>query len=442
MSLPSCLYAPRQPGSGTASLPRTYANLIKAFIGPGILFFPRGFANAGLAAGVVTFVLIAGLSAISLAKLIESKERLMEDFDKGDFRGVVKSYKKGITYGLLGRVSMKRPGRWAVEISLFLSQLGFAGAAMIFMSKNLRHVVLNFSHCGTNINENYWILMFMPILMPLVWIRNLKKFAIPNLIAEVVIALGLSYIMVRNLVTIGEDGVPPLQQFESKTYWNFLGTTLYMLEGMALILPIHESMAQRKKCKQVTNVSILIISVLLLSFGALGYITYGADTSSVITLNMEAPGNYMIAIVQIGYCFALLISFPMYMIPPNRIAESRLFRNKRVNTSPYVLLYKNAVRSGLIALTAVLAIAGQKQFDNFVSLIGGIACVPLALIYPPYFHQKICGDRLTARETYVNYGIMAFGVFGCVAASVMSVVSWIEGGEAEVSNLCASVLDG
>ncbi len=76
--------------------------------------------------------------------MVDCKNRVARDFKAGNFHGIKKTQKQ-ITFGMIARASHGRAGRWLVDGSIAMSQLGFAGAALIFSAKNIDAVVQSLS---------------------------------------------------------------------------------------------------------------------------------------------------------------------------------------------------------------------------------------------------------------------------------------------------------
>ena len=79
------------------------------------------------------------------------------------------------------------------------------------------------------------------------------------------------------------------------TQWPlFFGTVIFSFEGIALVLPLQNSMKEPKKFTEtfgVLNVGMIIITLLFVSTGTLGYWKYGEATLGSLTLNV--PQNEM-----------------------------------------------------------------------------------------------------------------------------------------------------
>jgi len=69
----------------------------------------------------------------------------------------------------------------------------------------------------------------------------------------------------------------------------FFGTTIFAFEGIALVLPLQNSMKNPKNFSKtfgVLNVGIVLVTGLYISFGAIGYWKYGEEAAGSLTLNL------------------------------------------------------------------------------------------------------------------------------------------------------------
>ena len=62
--------------------------------------------------------------------------------------------------------------------------------------------------------------------------RKIKNFGITSLIADVFILLGLVYIFVFDLVSVGEKGVQDVSGFNAESFPLFVGTAMFAFEGI------------------------------------------------------------------------------------------------------------------------------------------------------------------------------------------------------------------
>lgn len=69
----------------------------------------------------------------------------------------------------------------------------------------------------------------------------------------------------------------------------FFGTVIFSFEGIALVLPLQNSMIEPKnftKTYGVLNVGMTIVTILYLITGTLGYLKYGEATAGSLTMNV------------------------------------------------------------------------------------------------------------------------------------------------------------
>lgn len=104
---------------GQAGTLKTFFTLIKAFVGTGIMFLPKAFANGGILFSSITMLIISVFSVWAFHLLLKCKE------------------KHGGGYGELGGTIAGKKFRTLVLASITLSQLGFVCAGIVFVAENL-----------------------------------------------------------------------------------------------------------------------------------------------------------------------------------------------------------------------------------------------------------------------------------------------------------------
>lgn len=62
-------------------------------------------------------------------------------------------------------------------------------------------------------------------------------------------------------------------------------------------------------------------------FGLLGYLAFGSSVQAIITLNLQQnyPNDVLVTLMQLGYCVALFLSFPVAMFPVMKVLEPKLW---------------------------------------------------------------------------------------------------------------------
>lgn len=339
-----------------ASVRKTVFTILKSFIGSGILFLPKAFQHGGMLFSIVGLFISAGLSTFCMLRLTDCSNAIMRTTGGS-----------GVSYGLLGERSFGKWGRFAVNVSLVLSQLGFCCSYLIFVEKNVGDIIAQVFHTTDSVASFSWtlILLQIPLYTPLTWVRRIEYFAITNLIADVLILFGLVYIIGYSVEKL--EAAPPRsatwENFNQKSWALFLGTAVYCFEGIGLILPIYDAMDTKIKHKfpKIIALTILFLVVLFSLFAGTVYAAFGDKTQSVVTLNLpNASVSGATMTVQLTYSLALVLTYPLMLYPVVKILENYLFPQKR-RVKGYWRWQKNGFRFVLVCLTAAIAFFGKNQ---------------------------------------------------------------------------------
>lgn len=342
--------------------------LLKSFVGTGVLFLPRAYLNGGMVFSNLTLLFVAALSYYCFVLLVTSRLRIEGSF--GDMGGIL--YGKWL--------------RWLILSSIVISQIGFVAAYIVFVSENLQAFILAVSDCQTHIQVKWLILMQMIIFLPFSLFRDINKLSFTAFVADVFIILGLGYLFYYDVLTLDKFGIADIILFNKNDWTLFIGTAIFTFEGIGLIIPIQESMAEPRKFPKVLFVVMIIITALFTIMGAISYAAYGSKTETVVLLNLPQDSK-MVNGVQFLYSMAIMLSTPLQIFPAIKILENGLFaRSGKYN--PYIKWQKNVFRFFFVIVCAIIAWGGADDLDKFVALVGNFACIPLVYIYP------VCSPRL------------------------------------------------
>jgi len=136
---------------------------------------------------------------------------------------------------------------------------------------------------------------------------------------------------------------------------------------------------------------------------------------------MNLPHNNLTLSVQLLYCFGLLGSFPMQILPAIDITEkTEMFLNSGNPFKGFNPYLKNVVlRTVLVIFTGILAQVIPK-FGLFINLTGAFSCTALAFILPVYMYNIVEGDSLP-RNTRIAHNILIG--FGTLCGTISFILS-------------------
>ncbi|QPG75789.1 hypothetical protein FOA43_003150 [Brettanomyces nanus] len=282
--------------------------LLKAFIGTGIVFLPKSFSNGGLIFCNVMILIFSAVSYYCFVVLV-----------KTTCKTNVKGY---------GDVGMKLYGdrfQFLILLSLTLSQLGFASTYVVFVAENFRYLAQTILDQSNGIA---WFIFLQPLFfVPLSLTRSIGKLGAAALLADLFIFLGLIYIYFESSLTLIEHGVSQTSPFKSETWTLFIGTAVFAYEGIGLLIPIQESMAEPQHFDSLLLTVIVITTVVLTTLPTIAYLSFGEDVKTVVLMNF--PRNTASLTIQLLYTLAILLSTPIQLFPAIKIIENYLFHTDR-----------------------------------------------------------------------------------------------------------------
>ncbi|KAJ2154969.1 hypothetical protein GGH19_003578 [Coemansia sp. RSA 1807] len=388
---------------GTASNKKAFFLIIKAFVGTGVLVLPRAFYNGGLLTACVLMVLVAWYAWHCILLLAEVYLQI-----------------GGGSYSDIGRRLYGRWMQYAVTSSIVLAQIGGCCAYTIFVAQNWRNVFNTLSGCRVQLSTEFWVLVQMLVFVPLALIRQIRYFAPVALVANVLIIVSLGYLLGFDLWAISTHGPAPFVNYNPARFPLLVGTAVYSFEGVTLVIPILESLRDKRSFSRVLTLAIMLCLGLFLCVGSLSYLTFGDRVEAVVLLNLPNTSAWTL-LVQILYSVAILFSMPLQLFPAVRIMEAMMFvRSGRDFKS--IKWQKNVFRTLCVLLIAMCAIFGADQLDNVVALVGSFCLVPLSFIYPASMHLRAVAQ--TRRTRIKDSLLIGIGVVAMAYVTYISVITW------------------
>ena len=175
----------------------------------------------------------------------------------------------------------------------------------------------------------------------------------------------------------------------------FFGIAVFDFEGNGVVLNLQASMREPEKFNRVLVGTLTIYVIFLCLFSSIAYWSYGPTLEDMVTLNL--PHDNLTSTVQVFYCFGLLGSYPMQLMPVFEIIESSNMYKFIPTLSSFLPTKRLVIRTFIVLLTAIGASIVPK-FGLFINLIGSFACTALAFILPVQMYDKTHADKLTRKR--------------------------------------------
>jgi proton-coupled amino acid transporter len=288
----------RDPDDGS-SLFQTALAILKAFVGPATLYLPHAFAQGGLLFSVPCLLFSFCFCSFGATCLVQCWRVY------------------GGSYGTIAKKAFGRPGLIAVRTSLILSQCGLCVTYFIFVSHNISALLQRYLHIQV---DTVWLVIAQAcIQVPLVFVPQLKYFALTNLCADVLILFGLVVLMSYSSQALRTNGVhfkdKVIPLFNDQGFASTFGQCVLCFEGLALTLPLQCAAKPRSQDSFLLLFVCTIgcVTLFWVGFATLNWFAIGNTVQTVLMLSLP-PDGY-IAAVQAAYCAAVVFTFPLQLFP-------------------------------------------------------------------------------------------------------------------------------
>ncbi|KAI1732536.1 transmembrane amino acid transporter protein [Ditylenchus destructor] len=396
-------------------------------VGPGTLFVPLAFKQGGLIALPIVFI-FGFLNTHCMLKIVHCSQYFSKNHGDNpmDYGRVAH---EACLQGFPFARRFRHWARYAVNTAVFSLQMGICSISFVFMAQHLQE----FTEENTSIRipEKLWILILLPAVVLLNFIRTLKVIAVLSAIGYVFMIGSLIFIfqyLLRAEHILSQ--LPWITNFDG--LMTCCGSVLYAFEGQAMVLPMENKLKDPRKMIGtfgVLSVGMSIVTTVYAGTGFVGYATYGESIKGSITLSLPPQPLYtsvkLMLTAVIFFGFVLQQYVMVDMIWPElhrRLVQRHVPRS-------YLLPLELTFRAMLVIIAMLIAVA-VPNLGQIISLIGITSGNFLAFIFPSIIDTLTFGSILFEEEekgiksktkwrTYMKLaenGFLLFvGIFGLIA---------------------------
>uniref|UniRef100_A0A061R4W6 Solute carrier family 36 (Proton-coupled amino acid transporter), member 1 n=1 Tax=Tetraselmis sp. GSL018 TaxID=582737 RepID=A0A061R4W6_9CHLO len=379
---------------------KTVVTIFISFVGAGVLGLPYAYLKSGFLMGTTCLVLVSGMSLHCMMLLLQCKHKLE---DKG-----------ARTYSEVASMCLGPKFKRATELLLLVSQTGFCVAYLIFIATNLVPF--------TGAKKAVHVLVVLPFLVSLAMLPSLTALAPVSTAANLCNMMGMVVVLWDDVSSFKHhEHIVPITSLAKLPF--MFGVSVYCFEGIGMILPMEEAMADRSKFPRLLTLTVWAISAIFIAFGLMGYVAFGPHTEDIVTLNL--PKHWTTTLMILSVCTALVFTFPVMMVPVYEIIERNLAAKEwfEKNVSPPNFAYVfRFIRACVVCGVAFVAVS-VPGFGDFISLIGSLCCGLLAFVVPSACHLALFKDDLPWWKKLADMSLIAFGIVAAAFGTWDSVSS-------------------
>eukprot|EP01138_Halocafeteria_seosinensis_P015986 gb/GECG01016314.1/.p1 GENE.gb/GECG01016314.1/~~gb/GECG01016314.1/.p1 ORF type:complete len:725 (+),score=95.54 gb/GECG01016314.1/:1-2175(+) len=304
------------------------------------------------------------------------------------------------TYAEVGEAAMGVWGRYLVEFNVVVLEWAFCAGFVNVGFANVHNAI----HRANELNGNGEVMgqpnrmivgvIAAPILIILSWIKKVKDLWIISLMGLVVYVfgvMGISFYQGGQHIHDGSTGISHDELLNGTIgvssigerilhYTAFIGSSVYSLEGINLVLPIETSLRDKKKAPLVIGGGTVVYCCMVCLLGSFGFAAgLGKGKEGVVTDNLTGiPG----IIVSTALVLALIFTHALTLFPATEIVERRLFDPD--DDSFKTLWFQRLIRALQVIFTVIVGLSA-RSFDRFSALIGALFMSTVGFLMPALF---------------------------------------------------------
>ncbi|PHT49014.1 hypothetical protein CQW23_13222 [Capsicum baccatum] len=384
-----------EPSKGTSFF-RTCFNGINALSGIGIISVPYALSEGGWLCMMILFLvaIISCYTGLLLQKCMSVSPSIK-------------------TYPDIGEFAFGNKGRILISIFLYLELYFVAIEFLILEGDNLHKLFPNAKihvGCLKIVGREFFVFLVAIIILPTTWLRSLGLLAYIS--AGGVLA---SVVLVCSVFWVGAvDGIG----FEEKGViwrWNGLINAISMFTfcycGHAVFPTICNSTKDRSQFPKVLSVCFILSTMTYGSMATMGYLMYGQNLMSQITLNLPT-GKISSKIAIYTTLINPITKYALVISPIATAIEDKL----PLRQSKFIASY--FIRTFLVISTVIVALV-VPFFGYVMTFTGALLGVTVSILLPCLCYLKIVKTPSYLEVVFIGV-ILVFGSSVSISGTYIS----------------------
>ncbi|TFK51813.1 hypothetical protein OE88DRAFT_1679269 [Heliocybe sulcata] len=418
---------------GHATLSSSVGNLANTIIGSGMLTFPLAMASAGIIPGMITCLFSGSVAAFGLYLLSHAAARAPHR--QASFFAVAKMTFPRAAVFFDAAIAIKCFG---VSISYLIIIKGLMPGVV----KSLYHDLSSNNPPEWALSGRNWITLFMLILIPLCFLRNLHSLRHTSYIGLFAVAYLVLIVIVcyfRPLSGMPEKGEIAWVHF-TPSFISTFPVQVFAFTCAQNLFPIFNELSSNTQGRMdiVVGSSIGAATLTYEVIAVFGYLTFGNKVGANI-IAMYPSTSLFIAVGQLAIVILVLFSYPL-QVHPCRNCLDKVFHGGNVpktdteveeldeahGSSDMSPMKHSLLTAGIIASSFTIAYF-VDDLQMVLSFVGSTGSTTISFILPGLFYWKLTHNDPTANKvlTRASAALAAYGAFifiFCLSFNIYQVV--------------------
>eukprot|EP01018_Ginkgo_biloba_P039227 Gb_00873 [translate_table: standard] len=390
-----------QEGNSKSSFWHTTLNIIGGMMGQALMSLPFALVNGGWVGlfVLIVFGIIFGFAANLLTQCLDCKPRASN-------------------YQDIGEAAFSKRGR-IITTALLYAEIFLILVAYTISLKESLDIIFPHAKFGNHVSgHNVVVLIAIALVLPTLWLRNMRSIAILSLVGILSTLLVISTVVWE--AAFGGVGTSHhIPTFQIQHIPIASGIYIFCYGGSQVFPNIYRAMKYPNQFSKVVAVSFCTSTLVYIGFAFLGAAMFGREVNSLITLSM--PRHTTAAKISLWTTVINPMSkYALQIVPVIDELESVFLGSVGSRTRGVV---RGAISSVILIVVLVLAIS-LPYFGYVIALVGSLFSVVLSLILPCIFYIKICCPKTAV--VVLNLSFIAIGMLFGIAGTIFSVKALIK----------------
>uniref|UniRef100_A0A8C9XZD7 Vesicular inhibitory amino acid transporter n=1 Tax=Sander lucioperca TaxID=283035 RepID=A0A8C9XZD7_SANLU len=365
-----------------------------------VLGLPFALVQSGYV-GLVLLVLSAWVcnhtGSILVACLYEDEQRYVRV--RHSYQDVMEACCKGLWPNWPGL------GGWMVNVSQVIELL-MTCTLYLVVSTGL----LSDSLSGMAVPRSVCSLVSLMFMLPCLLLTDLRPVSTLSLLCSLAHILISLLVMLYCLSRASSWSWSTLSlSVDPENFLVSVGVIIFSYTSQIFLPPLEGSMEDRGQFNAMLGWTHGAACIMKTLFSLLAVLTWGAETSEVITDNLPSD---LRPLVNLCLLAKALLSYPLPFYSAAEILQTCLLGGV---SRPALL-----VRTALLMTSYLLALL-VPSFSLLMGLTGSVTGSAMTLILPCLFHLRLQWGRLTVRDQLIDVCILSLGVICSVSGVICSV---------------------